>query len=271
MSFSPSPGWIQRWYPRKWSEIVGNTDIVRHWRNFILNGTCNGMFTGPNRSGKTRSVSLGISSLLCTDLTPELDPCGRCQSCRLLGEARTAHFGLFSRLTETEYGFHPINCAKVTAQELDELEVEGELYSEKTIVYLDEIAILRKRRLEDRLLKLIDESEATWIASAISVQRKKGKRKGEWTERLSTEMRGRFPIKAGTSLPHPDDLCQWIKARCSEWNIRIHDPSETLPLMAKRTDQRVGYVIHMLAYAATKSTRDLSPREVKEFNLDTTD
>ncbi len=271
MSFSPSPSWIQRWYPGKWSEIAGNTDIVRHWKNFIQNGTCNGMFTGPNRTGKTRTVSLGIRALLCTNRTPTLDPCGQCQSCCLLGEARSAHFGLFSRLTETEYGFHPINCAKVKVEDFDELEIEGELYSEKTIVYLDEVAILRKRRLEDRLLKLIDESEATWIASAISVQRKKGKRKGDWTERLSTEMRGRFPIKAGTSLPHPDDLCEWIVERCADWNIMIHDPAVTLPLMAERTGQRVGYVIHMLAYAATKLARDLTPEEVRRFNLDSTD
>lgn len=271
MSFSPSPSWIQRWYPRKWSEIAGNTDLIRHWKNFIQNGTCNGMFTGPNRTGKTRTVSLGIRALLCTKRTPTLDPCGQCQSCRLLGEARSAHFGLFSRLTETEYGFHPINCAKVKVEDIDELEIEGELYSEKTIVYLDEVALLRNRRLEDRFLKLIDESEATWIASAISLQRKKGKRKGEWTERLSTEMRGRFAIKAGTSLPHPDDLCEWIAERCAEWNIKIHDPKVTLPLMTERTGQRVGYVIHLLAYAATKPARDLTAEEVRTFNLDSTD
>ncbi|MCA9028863.1 MAG: hypothetical protein KDA86_26910 [Planctomycetaceae bacterium] len=45
----------------------------------------------------------------------------------------------------------------------------------------------------------------------------------------------------------------------------------TLPLLAKVTEQRVGYVIHLLAYAATKSSRDLGPEEVKGFHFDSTD
>ena len=271
MSFNPTPSMIQRWFPSKKSEIAGNMAIVSQLWNFIKNGSCNALITGPSRTGKTRTILLWVKAFLCTNRTVDLDSCGKCDTCRMLGEARGAHYALYSRLTGTEFCYHPIDCEKVTADELDELEAEGELHSEKTIVYLDEVAVLRQRRLEGRLLKLIDETEATWIASAISVQRKKGNRKGEWTERLSKEMRSRFPIKIGTSLPHPDDLCQWIDDRCAEWNITIHDPKLTLPLIARRTDQRVGYVIHMLAFAATKSDRSLGPEEVKAFNLDSTD
>ena len=271
MSFSPSPDWIQRWFPAKWSEIAGNSAIVQHWKNMIENGTCNSLITGPNRTGKTRLITLGVRALLCTDRKPNLDPCGQCQTCHLLDEARGPHSGLFSSLTGTEYEYYPIDCETVTAERLDDLVTDGRLHSKKTIVWLDEVAVLRSRKLEGRLLKLIDESEATWIASAITVQRKKGSRKGQWTERLSREMRGRFPIKVGTSVPHPDDLCSWIEERCSEWNITIHDPQETLPIIADRTDQRVGYVLHMLVYAATKSDRSLNPAEARGFNLDSAD
>jgi hypothetical protein len=155
--------------------------------------------------------------------------------------------------------------------ELEALRIDGDLHEEKTIVYLDEVAALRTRRLEGRLLKLIDESPAIWIASAISLKRKKGSRKGEWKDRLSKEMKGRFAIKVGTSSPDENDLHQWIEDRCVDWNLTILDPEATIPLMISRTEKRVGYVIHMLAYAASRDNRDLSYDNVKQFNLDTTD
>jgi len=271
MSSDPSPREIQRWYPSKWSEIVGNSSMVKLWKNFIKNGYCNTIFTGPNRTGKTRTISLGISSLLCTARAPTLDPCGKCSSCKFVGEARSSHHGLFSAISGTEYGFHPIDCENVTAEDLENLRLEGDLEKPTTLVYLDEVSVLRSRRLEGKLLKLIDESKATWIASAISLKKKKGKRKGEWTERLSTEMKGRFAIKMGTSLPHSDDLTQWIEDRCRDWNIHIIESEKTIPEMIKRTQRRVGYVIHMLAYAATGSERELTYDDVVSFNLDTLD
>ena len=74
MSWSPSPSWIQRWFPERWSEIAGNSKMIQVWKNFLVNGPCNALFTGPNRSGKTRTISLGIRALVCTNRTPSLDP-----------------------------------------------------------------------------------------------------------------------------------------------------------------------------------------------------
>ena len=45
---------------------------------------------------------------------------------------------------------------------------DGELDSDKVIVYLDEVGALHRRRLEGKILKLVDETPAIWIASAIS-------------------------------------------------------------------------------------------------------
>lgn len=271
MSSDPSPGDIQRWYPSKWSEIAGNAPLVKLWKDYITNGPCNTACTGPNRTGKTRLTSLGIRALLCINRTPTLDPCGKCSCCKMLGEARTSHYGLFAAISESQYGFHPIDCENVTAEELDILRMEGDLEKSTTLVYLDEVAVLRSRRLEGKLLKLIDESKATWIASAISLKKKKGKRKGEWVDRLSTEMKGRFAIKIGTSLPNYDDLYQWIEDRCRDWNIHIIESEKTIPEMIKRTQRRVGYVIHMLAFAATRSERVFTHDDVISFNLDTLD
>lgn len=271
MSWSPSPSWIQRWYPQQWSEIAGNVAMIQLWLNFIANGPCNALFTGPNRTGKTRTISLGIRALICPNRTATHNPCGHCAACKAVGDGRTDSWGLFKNLSGSDYSLIPIDCENVTSEELRELPHEGKLEGDKVIVYLDEIAALHRRRLEGILLKLIDETPAIWIASAISLKRTKGARKGEWTERMSKEMRGRFAIKEGSSLPHADDLHLWIVARCQEWNITILEPAVTIPEMIRRTCRRVGYVIHMLADAATRSDRSIGPDNVGRFNLDSAD
>lgn len=271
MTNFPSPGDIQRWFPRKWSEIAGNTAIIQAWKNFIKNGPVNTLITGPSRSGKTRTISLGIRALFCTARTPELDPCGFCPTCKALDEGRTDHHGVFAAITGSEYSFHPIDCEYATSEQLDSLRYDGLLDNNKVIVHLDEVAALKGRRLEGRMLKLIDETRAIWIGSAISLKRVHGKRKGEWTERLSVAMRGRYPIKVGTSHPHPDDLVPWIAARAAEWNITICNPEMTIPEMIQRSQRRVGYLIHMFAAAATRDNRTISHQDVDGFNLDSVD
>lgn len=271
MSWSPSPSWIQRWFPKRWKEIAGNAAMIQAWLNFLANGPCNALFTGPNRSGKTRTISLGIRAMVCTSRTPSFDPCGQCASCKAVPEGRAPHNGIFAALSGSEYSFHPIDCENVTVEELEALQYDGELDSDKVIVYLDEVGALRRRRLEGKLLKLVDETPAIWIASAITLKRTQGKRKGEWTERLSKEMRGRFPIKVGTALPHPDDLYQWILARTQEWNITILEEEVTVPAMIERSTRRVGYLIHMFTEAATRTERTISSEDVARFNLDSAD
>lgn len=271
MIWSPSPSWIHKWYPSRWSEIVGNAAMIQVWLNFIANGPCNALFTGPSRTGKTRTISLGIRALVCPNRTATHDPCGHCAACKAVGDGRTELWGTFKNLSGSEYSLIPIDCETVTSEELRELPYEGKLEGDKVIVYLDEIAALRRRRLEGMLLKLIDETPAIWIASAISLKRTKGTRKGEWTERMSKEMRGRFAIKVGSSHPHADDVQSWIVARCHEWNITILEPEVTIPEMVRWTCRRVGYLIHMLAEAATRAGRSIGPDDVRRFNLDSQD
>ena len=270
MSWSPNPSWIQRWYPKRWSEVAGNSAMIQVWINFIINGPCNALFTGMSRTGKTRTISLGVRSLVCTDRTATHDPCGKCEACKALGDGTPELWGVFKNLCGSRYSLIPIDCENITAEELRELPYEGKLDGE-VIVYLDEIAALRRRRLEGILLKMIDETPAIWMASAISLQRTNGTRKGEFTERMSKEMRGRFAVKVGSSLPHADDLSPWIMARAEDWNIKIVQPEIVIPRMIKRTRHQVGFLIHMFAVAASRTDRTIAPGDVEAFNLDATD
>jgi DNA polymerase III delta prime subunit len=266
MNDPPSSRDIQRWYPQRWEEIAGNAGMIRTWWNFLTYGISNALFTGPNRTGKTRTISLGIKALLCTNRTEALNPCGRCQTCRLVDEGRCSHTGIFSALCESEYEFLPIDCWNVTKQYLQSLWEVIDLDSDRSVIYLDEVAALGRRDLEPYVLKPIDESRAVWIASAITVRRSNRKGKARYTEGLSIPIQGRFGIKVGTSLPSVTELTTWIQDRCRDWKIEILDSNETVPLMIKRTGGRVGYVIHFLSAAAAQGRR-IDPDMVIRFNL----
>lgn len=256
---------IQRWYPQKWSQIAGNTDMIRIWWDFIEHGGCNVLCTGGNRSGKTRTISLGVKSVLCPS-RQGMDPCGSCLCCRAFDEGREAQVGMFSAVVNGRYSFLPINCETVTAEQLKRLHEVVDLENVRTIIYLDEVAALGRRELENILLKPIDESPCIWIASAITVTKPNRRGKLRKTEGLSVPMQGRFAVKVSTSLPSFEELQNWIVDRCREWEIEIVEAERTVPRMIVRTRHRVGYIIHMLAVAASRGRR-IDPDMVEGFNL----
>lgn len=271
---------ILRWFPQKWSEIAGNTKIIQTWWNMLVHGLCNVLFTGPSRSGKTRVMSLGIKAMLCTNRAADLNPCGQCPTCKALGVERYGHTGVFAALTGSIYNFKVIDCERVSREELLNLPLELDLDNPRTIIYLDEVAALGHSGLESLLLKPIDESRAIWLASAIKVRQTTNKvrqttnkarqitnkEKVKPRTGLSLPMQGRFGIKVGTTLPSDAELTQWIKDRCDEWEIIIIEEEVSILLIIAITNRRVGYVIHILAAAATRG-RIIDPDWLKEFNI----
>jgi len=261
-----TPREIQRWYPERWSEIAGNAKVIEAWWNFLVYGPCNVLITGPSRTCKTRLITLGIRTLLCNRREADQNPCGQCSPCKLLAGSWDSCTGVFRGLWRSEYSYYPIDCEKVTADELRCLHKEAELHSERSIIYLDEVAALRRRELEPLLLKQVDESRATWIASAIAVRKRLRRGRTRVTEGLSVPMQGRFGMKLGTSVPSETELTQWIRDRCDQWCLDIVEPDRTVPIVMKRTGLRVGYVLHFLADAAARG-RKLTPDRAEEFNL----
>lgn len=270
MNKAPTSRDIQRWYPQKWREIAGNSEMVQAWRDFTVHGGCNMLFTGPSRTGKTRTIALGVKSLLCSERNKDLDPCGHCQSCRAVDEARHSHTGLFSAVAGSSYSYVPIDCETVTHDYLMRLTKTFDLEQGRTIVYLDEVAALGKRGLDSVLLKPIDESPSIWIASAITVTRRTKTEGQRRAEGLSGPMRGRFAIKVGTALPTSGELALWITERCRDWEIEVQQEAECIPLLVKRSGHRVGHVLHVLADAAARG-RILSLDRVRGFNFDAVD
>ncbi len=262
MNPQPTPAELQIWFPQKWSEFAGNRQLKETLIGLLENGVCNTLVTGWQRTGKTRMISHFLKALCCPHRNAEHDPCGKCPTCKSVGNARWEHSGAFKESPEG-YGFVAIDCLTVTRERLNGLTSEVDLESLKTIVYLDEVQALGERNLEGSLLKLMDESPATFIASAIALREPaaSGLALG-----LTPPMLDRFHVKAGTWCPDDAELRQWIEDRCRAWAIELEAPGQTLDLVVRRSENVVGRAMTFLVNAAHRGRR-LDPRLAKELEL----
>ncbi len=243
-----TPREIQKWWPEHWSEIVGNVSVVRALLNFITYGGANMLITGPSRSGKTRSISLGIMAVMCPNRTAQLEPCGQCTTCREIRNGRENVNGLFSLMADANANYFIVDCETVEHESLLKLSRDAAMEFGTTIVYLDEVAALGKRGLDSLLLKAIDETPATWVASSIAVRKADGSPKR--TPGLTNPMLNRFAVNVATTLPPDSLLIPWIRERCTAWDIALDDNEQTLPILIKRCRRRVGLLVKAMAAAA---------------------
>lgn len=265
----PSPRRIQKWWPTRWSEIAGNDEVKSGLIPQLHQGPCNTLVTGSTGSCKTRILGLFLKALACPErASGSSDPCNVCQSCLQMADGILHQTGLFAACSNFEV--HSLDCENLTSVDIEEFLREVNLQSETIIVYLDEVAALGRRGLERKLLKPIDESEATWIGSSVSVKRVQGKRKGEWVEQLSPEMRRRFGLRLATGQPTKAQLEGWILDRVRDWEISI-ESLDVVSLLTERSRQLVGEVTHVLSKAASRSDRLLSLSDVREFRFDAAD
>lgn len=276
MSDAPSPRDIELWSPSKWEHVAGNRDFKRKLQEFAENGPSNLLVTGPWRSGKTRTINLGIKSILCDSRSANLDPCGTCPACRSVDSPLDSHTGLFTALVGSKYPFVQVDCENVSADTLKSLHKHIQWDDERLLVYLDEVGALGRRGLDTLLLKPIDEWPCIWFASAKSVASKSwlGKTRSK-TEGLHEPVRARFANKLGTAVPGEVELSAWIKRRAQEWQVSIENEAETIPLLMKRTSHLIGLIKQPFVVVASRGdslrTRILTLKDVQSFRFDAMD
>jgi hypothetical protein len=270
MNDKPSPAEIQRWFPQAWPEIAGNSQVVKTFKNFIMNGACSFLLTGPSRSGKTRVSSLLIKALCCPNRTMDLSPCNACDTCKDVANARWAHAGVFRNWNSSHCSFLTIDCQTAQREDLLNIRDAIDLESQETIVYLDEVAALRQGNRDELLLKIMDESEASWCASAVKLQKPEKEGPTGTVRGISEQLLKRFPLKLGTAVPRGPELITWIQDRCNDWSIDVVEPDVTLKTVVEKSGNVVGKVLHFLTVAATNNRR-LDNDLVKELSLESLD
>ncbi len=78
----------RKYRPQRFSELVGQTHVSAALRNAVRDGRVGHayLFSGPRGTGKTTTARLLAKALSCTNLGPDGDPCGECETCIAIAE-----------------------------------------------------------------------------------------------------------------------------------------------------------------------------------------
>lgn len=81
----------RKYRPDTFESLVGQDNIARTLKNSIVRGQLAHayLFCGPRGVGKTSTARIFAKTINCSDPTPEMEPCGRCESCISFAEGRS--------------------------------------------------------------------------------------------------------------------------------------------------------------------------------------
>ena len=81
----------RKYRPDSFGSLVGQENIVRTLKNSIARGQLAHayLFCGPRGVGKTSAARIFAKTINCSDLSPEMEPCGKCESCVSFREGRS--------------------------------------------------------------------------------------------------------------------------------------------------------------------------------------
>ena len=81
----------RKYRPDSFDTLVGQDVIARTLKNSIARGKIAHayLFCGPRGVGKTSTARIFAKAINCSNPTPDMDPCGECESCRSFAEGRS--------------------------------------------------------------------------------------------------------------------------------------------------------------------------------------
>ncbi len=81
----------RKYRPDSFESLIGQDNIARTLKNSILRGQLAHayLFCGPRGVGKTSAARIFAKTINCSGPSPEMEPCGVCESCRSFAEGRS--------------------------------------------------------------------------------------------------------------------------------------------------------------------------------------
>lgn len=258
---------IERWIPQNLQQVAGCKSLVEELKLRIRAGadSPNLLVSGPPGTGKTSAIKTAIRTWKCRRRPVDsLVPCEQCRSC----ESRDPRFpdlGLFAYTADDvgepgvePFHFCPVDCSHATESSLKEMLDDLRSYSGTIVVYLDEVHRLTRGRMEHLLLKPLEEMSVVWIASSAH------------TDELDEMFTRRFSSWVATEYPTTEELVHFLAERCQDWALQIGGsalPADTLSLLAQRSQRNVSACLKVLARAALRTDRMLTPTLVQQHSF----
>lgn len=81
----------RKYRPDNFGTLIGQDNIARTLKNSIIRGQLAHayLFCGPRGVGKTTTARIFAKMINCSNPSPEMEPCGECESCRSFAEGRS--------------------------------------------------------------------------------------------------------------------------------------------------------------------------------------
>ncbi|MBO8473800.1 MAG: DNA polymerase III subunit gamma/tau [Bacteroidetes bacterium] len=155
----------RKYRPETFDTLIGQDNIAQTLKNSIIRGQLAHayLFCGPRGVGKTTTARIFAKAINCSDPTPEMEPCGHCESCLSFAEGRS-------------YCIHELDAASNNGVEdikalMDQVRIPPQV-GKYSVYIIDEVHMLSQAAF-NAFLKTLEEPPAHAIFILATTEKHK--------------------------------------------------------------------------------------------------